>query len=285
MKSLPFWARVILKILAAALTLAAAGLIRIPGEIRSYTYTFVKELSRLHTLFANRHLLTLSGQHFVVKYYPENSANASLVLETAEKAYNQLAKKYDFDARGVPVIIYPSRAELNACFGWSAAEGAMGAYWAGVIRVLAPEAWIPKGEDVKEVFAGSGPMIHELTHLIVDGLAKGNVPRWFTEGLAQYEEYRLTGFQLPGPEDFGKRTYHFRELDREFDRLPDQALAYRQSFSAVEYLIQEYGEGKVKQILKTLSRGKDMEEALVSATGTGLGEFERNWHNWIMQNE
>ncbi len=279
------WAAIGLKILAASLTLVAACLGRIPGEIRGYAYQAVKELYRMHTLFASRHLVTLRGEHFLVRYSPENAAYVPLVLETAEKAYNQLAGKYDFQGRGIPVIIYPSRAELNACFGWPASESAMGAYWAGVIRILAPEVWIPEENDVEEIFICSGPMVHELTHLMVDNLTKGNVPRWLTEGLAQSEEYRLTGFQFAAPEVSRERFYSFREMDGEFDRLDDQALAYRQSLAAVEYLQEVYGEDKIKQILKTLAAGKNMEEALRDTIGVNLQEFESNWQRWVIQNK
>ncbi|MEW5897755.1 MAG: peptidase MA family metallohydrolase [Bacillota bacterium] len=279
------WAAIGLKILAASLTLAAACLVRIPGEIRGYAYQAVKELYRMHTLFASRHLVTIRGEHFLVRYSPGIAAHAPLVLETAEKAYNQLAGKYDFQGRGIPIIIYPSRAELNACFGWPASESAMGAYWAGVIRVLAPEAWIPEGDDVEEIFISSGPMVHELTHLMVDNLTKGNVPRWLTEGLAQYEEYRLTGFQFAAPEVSRKQSYSFREMDGEFDRLDDQALAYRQSLAAVEYLLEVYGENKIKRILKALAAGKNMDEALQGAIGVNLQGFESNWQNWVIQNK
>jgi len=278
-------AGIALKILAASLTLAAACLVRIPGEIRGYAYQVVKELYRMHTLFASRHLVTLCGEHFLVRYSPGNAAHAPLVLETAEKAYNQLAGKYDFEGRDIPIIIYPSRAELNACFGWPASESAMGAYWAGVIRVLAPEVWIPEENDVEEVFICSGPMVHELTHLMVDNLTKGNVPRWLTEGLAQSEENRLTGFQFAAPEVSWKRFYSFREMDGEFDRLEDQALAYRQSLAAVEYLREVHGEDKIKQILKALAAGKNMDEALRETIGVNLQGFESNWQNWVIQNK
>ena len=281
----PLWTAIGLKILAASLTLAAACLVRIPGEVRGCAYQVIKELYRMHTLFASRRLVTLSGEHFLVRYFPGSGAHASLVLETAEAAYNQLAGKYDFRGRGIPIIIYPSRAELNACFGWPASESAMGAYWAGVIRILAPEAWIPEGDDVEKIFASSGPLVHELTHLMVDNLTAGNVPRWLTEGLAQLEEYRLTGFQFAGPEVSRKRPYHFRELDGGFDRLGDQVLAYRQSLAAVEYLQEVHGEAKTKQILKGLAAGKNIDEALREALGVNLQEFESNWQNWVIQNK
>lgn len=279
-----FWPGLALKILAAALTLATALTVKIPGEVRGCAYYFIKELYKIHALFSTRHLFSISSPHFIVKYDSQSRFNAGLVLETADRAFNQLAKKYNFSAQNIPIIIYPSRTELNACFGWPASESAMGAYWAGVIRVLDPKAWIPEEEDVREVFVSSGPMVHELTHLIIDHLTRGNVPRWFTEGLAQHEECRITGFQFEAPGNY-KEYYPFQKMDRGFDRLPNQALAYRQSFVAVEYIIYVHGEEKIKQILKTLAAGKDMDEALQNAIGMNLKEFANNCQNWVMQSE
>ena len=37
--------------------------------------------------------------------------------------------------------------------------------------------------------------VHELTHLVVDDLAGGNFPVWFTEGSALYMEYMLLGYE------------------------------------------------------------------------------------------
>ncbi len=282
MKNYPLGPGVTMKILSAVLALAAALLVRIPGELRSSVYNLIRELYKMHAMVSTRHLCTLSGEHFVVRYNPENSDSAWLVLETAEKAYNQLANKYNFRARGIPVIIYPSRSALNACFGWSASESAMGVYWAGVIRVLAPEAWI--AENIEDVFMRSGPMAHELTHLILDALTKGNIPRWLTEGLAQYEEARINGPCCAGLEDrppAGKRYYSFVELDGGFDRLPDQSLAYEQSLWAVEYIVCVYGEDSIKRILTALAAGKDIDQALVHALGVGLKDFENDWASWL----
>jgi hypothetical protein len=282
--------RTVLKVTALAFSLAAALLAWAPGGGRALVFRLVKEASCAQALFATRHLTSFSSEHFVVRCAPENSAGARLVLDAAEKAYNQLAAKYDFQGRRIPVIIYPSRQELNRYFGWPAGESAMGAYWAGVIRVLAPEAWISgetgeAGEEgEKLVFERSGPMLHEFTHLVVDSLTNGNVPRWLTEGLAQDEELRVNGFTLPAPANLGARHYSFSALDRGFDALPDQTLAYGQSLSAVKYIAAVYGEGKIREILAALGAGRDIDGALTAALGVNLEEFENGWKNWAGQN-
>jgi len=279
----------LLKMVAAVLTLVAAFEVRIPDEVRSYTYNFIQEIYKIHTLYCVRHLSTINGKHFVVKYDPINKSTAPLVLESAEQAYNQLTKKYSypnsFPEHPIPVIIYPSRQALNVHFGWPASESAMGAYWQGVIHVLAPEVWIPKGVRMDGYFKVNGPMAHEITHLLVDNITRGNVPRWFTEGLAQYEENEMTGFKFREPVDLLTRHYDFEEMDRNFDRLSDQQVAYSQSFLAVAYLVDAYGENSVKQILGTLAAGKNFNYGLEKIAGVDLKEFTVNWEDWLVQNK
>jgi len=277
--------RLFLKIVAAVLTLVAACGIKIPAEARGFAYGFIQEIYKMHTLYGVRHLSAINGKHFVVKYDPVNESTAPLVLESAERAYNQLAKKYSYFNRPIPVIMYSSRQALNVRFGWPASESAMGAYWEGVIHVLAPEVWIPEGEKIDDYFMANGPMAHEITHLFVDNITRGNVPRWFTEGLAQYEENKLTGFKFREPADLLSRHYDFEEMDRNFDRLTDQQVAYSQSFLAVAYLVDRYGENSVRQILDTLAAGKNFDAGLKEITGVHLKEFTSNWEDWLVQKE
>lgn len=276
-----------LKIMAAILTLVAAFEIKMPDGIKSHTHGLIQEICKIQTLYGARHLSTINGKHFVIKYDPVNASAVSLVLESAEQAYNQLAKKYypdGFPNKPIPVIIYPSREALNVHFGWPASESAMGAYWEGVIHVLAPEVWVPAGAKMDSYFMLNGPMAHEITHLLVDNITRGNVPRWFTEGLAQYEENKLTGFKFREPADLLYKHYDFGEMDRNFDRLSDQQVAYSQSFLAVVYLVDSYGENSLRCILESLAAGKDFNYGLNKIAGIDIKEFTTDWEYWLAQN-
>lgn len=273
------------KILAVALVLVLMLMVRAPGQLRGYIYDLFREIARAQVMFGTRNMLTLSGRHFIVRYQPEDAAHARLVLKTAEQFYHPVARDFHFSVKQrIPLIIHPTRESLNASFGWPASESAMGVYWAGVIRVLSPAAWVVAADagQMEEVFISAGPVAHELTHLVVDYITRGNVPRWFTEGIAQYEEYKLTGFRFEGPEgSLEQPLYDFALMDRGFDRLPNQALAYRQSLSAVEYLVEVYGEESLHKILAVLGQGQDMDTAFKEVLGQDLHQFAGAWRSWL----
>ncbi len=265
------------------LTLALAATVRLPAQIRGFTYELYREIARIHMEFQSRDLPSLEGKNIRVKYQEKDTKYAPMVLTASEKFYRPVAEKYGFNRREkVTVVVYPSKEELNASFGWPASESAMGVYWAGVIRVLSPGSWV-EGESPEEVrnnFTNVGPMAHELTHLAVDYATRGNCPRWFTEGLAQLEEYRLTGFRFSYQSGSGEDFYSLKQMDRGFDDLPDQALAYREALSAVEYINTVYGEEKLLEIVSMLGSGWGMGDSLKGSLGMDLLSFEQNWRTW-----
>jgi len=274
--------RLWVKLFTVALALFGLIMLRVPGQIRGYVYGLFLDVMRGQLLLATRRMDSISDRHFIIRFQPSDAADARLVLDAAEKFYTPVTRDFGVSVRQkIPVIVYPDRAELNASFGWPASENAMGVYWVGGIRVLSPRAWVKSGDpaEIKNTFESSGPMAHELTHLVVDCITRGNVPRWLTEGLAQYEEYRLTGFRFDLPQGTLKQPlYPLADMDREFDRLPNQALAYRESLSAVEYMYRVYGTQRVHKILQQLGEGRSINEALYNVTGLRLEQFEQRWH-------
>lgn len=257
---------------------------RLPHQVRVGAYSIYREASRVVLLAQTRGMSSMESEHFVLRYEAEESLYADMILEGSEQFYEMLAPKYNMNKKTkTPVVVYSSREKLNASFGWPASESAMGVYWAGAIRVLSPSLWTG-GEDlaeVKEIFISSGPMAHEITHLAVDYVSGGNCPRWLTEGMAQYEEYELTGFRFGGEELLREREFYSLEsMDSNFDSLPDQALAYWQSLLAVEYIISEYGQDSLFAILEQLNRGYPINSALENTLGINFTVFQGLYREW-----
>lgn len=274
------------KLIAAFLVLLLPILWRIPASARYYCYGAIRELVKIYVVIGSWNMSKLTSEHFFVKYRPGDRAEAELVLETAEKFYQPITEDFGYRPRGrVPIILYSTKQELNQSFGWDASESAMGVYWAGVIRVLSPGAWVAETEAsrVREVFVTSGPMAHELAHLMVDYLTGGNYPRWFTEGVAQYEEYKLTGFILSKPEDLLEPPlYSMEELSRDFDNLADQTRAYSQSLAVVQYIVSQYGEEALAGLIKELGFGCSFSQAAEKVLQLDEAQFEARWQAWVL---
>jgi len=255
---------------------------------RAFIYNVAREIGKYGTLVQTYDMSYLKGEHFVVKYYPGDKNQAELVLEAAEKFINPVSQKLGYvPDKKVTVVVYPTREKLNSFFGWPANESAMGVYWAGTIRVLAPREWVSADDanDMREEFFKSGPMAHEIAHLAVDYRTKGNYTRWFTEGLAQYVELQLTGFRFNDPAGtLEKERYSIEQLTSQFDQLPNQSLAYRQSLATVYYLVDIYGEQILNEILNELNNGATMDQALQHTCNVDLKIFEKQLNNWLDSN-
>jgi len=280
---------ILLKLVKIALIgalLSMAFFIREPVVVKSYIYKVFREVSKTGLMWRTRGWEEIKGPHFIVRYQTPDDDNANMVLDTAEKNYQPVVDKFDFSPkRKTLIVIYPTKESLGRSFGWAADESAMGVYWAGVIRVLSPKVWIDEHDPQKfaAVFETEGPMAHEFTHLMVDYATGGNYTRWFTEGIAQFEEEKLTRY-LIGERNItsSDQLYPLSRMDREFDTLPDQNLAYFQSYQAVYYLVSHYGEDNLKKILQNLGSGKTMEESFQSVLGVSMDRFEHDFQNWIV---
>jgi len=220
--------------------------------------------------------------HFRIKYLPIDKYSVGLVSEAAEDAYIKISQKMGCEpSRLITIVVYPDNASLAASFGWDKNEKALGVYWGGTIRILSPRAWLANlGQE--ERFMKEGPMVHEMAHLMIDEMSRGNYNRWWTEGVAQYTEREITGFEFSSP--FRKKDdlyyYQLDNLEKNYDRL-EQSVAYWESLQAVDYLVGAYGEDKIYEVLNRLSRGDTMARALESALGVDYATFSRNFYRYL----
>lgn len=271
-------------VLAVLFMVGTFMLFKVPDSIKGYIYSVCREVARAQMLLRTHGWQHIEDDYLIIRYQGEKE-EAELVHETTGLFFQRICDDFAFSPeKKIPIMVYSTREELNASFGWPASENAMGVYWGGVIRVLAPQAWINDRDSniVRQIFQQSGPMVHEMTHLVLDYKAQGNYPRWFTEGLAQYEEYKITGFLLGQQDEIWDRgLYPLEKMDRNFDALPEQTLAYRQSYSVVEYIVLVYGEEGLHRIINNLARGINFHESMVKALGTAPEQLESQWHTWL----
>lgn len=110
---------------------------------------------------------------------------------------------------------------------------------------------------------GSMPVVHELAHWVLDAYALGNYPTWFSEGLAQWVDEKLTGAPPPGAWD---EPYTLYQLERNFDGLPDPGRAYGQGLQLVRCIAAATGDD-LRPLLAGLAQGLPFYSALSRAAG------------------
>lgn len=164
------------------------------------SHALVRAWVAQETSWKTAHFLQKDSEHFQIRYSVVDEDYVKVIEDTAEDAYMRVTNLFDYEpVEKSIIIVYPDSVSLAKSFGWEKDQKAMGVYWAGTIRLLSPQQWISPIDDWSAVFAREGPMYHEFAHLLVDDITGGNYSRWFTEGIAQYVEKKITGFEFPPP--------------------------------------------------------------------------------------
>jgi len=256
-----------------------------PFRPQMWVYPLVRQAVQIKANYETRHMAVHETEHFRIKYTQADADTVEMIAEAAEAAYTPVTRELGYAPSGKTLLlVQPNKEELRQAFGWSGNESAMGVYWGGIIQLLSPHVWLSGGESVQE-FIHSGPMVHEYTHLVFDHLTNGNYPRWFTEGLAQYVEYSTNHYEWQtANNNLDGKLYTMAELEGDFDKLPNQSLAYRQSLGAVRYIAQVYGEDKLREIINSLKTGQSMDKAVQKTLGLDYVAFEHSWQQWAVIN-
>lgn len=140
--------------------------------------------------------------------------------------------------------------------------------------------------DLEEIVADRMPgtfyfqstLMHEYTHYRLQafikeqGLFVYKVPLWFHEGVAEFV----------GMSDVTQRYYPFRETsftklvthdDWEKYRLKNYDV-YLQSFYAIQYIVNQYGETMIKSIIEETAKANDFNEGFTQATGITIDDLQ-----------
>jgi hypothetical protein len=128
---------------------------------------------------------------------------------------------------------------------------------------------------------------HELTHAVVHQVTDnpfGDVPQWLTEGLATRSEPQMSPDQV---EALAKavatnKLMSLRALNGTFPVDPDEALvAYAQSSSAVTFVLERYGHGRLNALLRAYREGVTYDDGLRQALGVDTIELDAEWRAWL----
>jgi hypothetical protein len=124
---------------------------------------------------------------------------------------------------------------------------------------------------------------HEVAHIFSIQMSRGRVPRWFTEGLSEYETARLdptwtrrTHAELHRAVVDG-RLWSVGELNAGFTRARDvshMVVTYHQAAEEVMFLVRRWGFAVVPKALKLFAAGKETAEVIPAITGLDLKAYD-----------
>lgn len=128
-------------------------------------------------------------------------------------------------------------------------------------------------------------MKHELCHLLLHSrIPAGHLPLWLDEGIAQWlsdglsELGRPMGGSVLDEAALSGKIIPLRFLSRSFSRDGRTlVLAYEQSKSLVQFIIDRFGLERLYAILDRLAQGTGVEEAFMASLSISPDELEAAW--------
>lgn len=198
------------------------------------------------------------------------------VPQTLTRAYRDMVRRYDFTPEGpVRVELYNDTGHFAVRTTGEPRLGVQGVCFGKVVTAISP---------------AGGPFNwgqidwHELAHVFHIQLSQNHVPRWFTEGLAEYET-------LIARPEWKREMDHILYQALQSDRLPPLRLmnraftrarsamgvmtAYYASTRIVKYIAEEHGFDKVVRMLRAWGAGQRTEEVFQRVLGMDVNALDR----------
>lgn len=213
------------------------------------------------------------------------SSTAELILpevdQSVSRARAALDDAYEVDPGKVRLEVFETPEDFAIRTVGVPSLGALGVCFGPVITVVGPFT----GQ-----FNFRSVVWHELSHTYAIELSRGRVPRWFTEGLSEWEtELANPAWSRESAELLlaARRAGKIRalgELELAFLRAESPALmevAYATATYAVRYLGQTYGHDKLEAILRGYATGKTTDALFREHLGKDLDTVEREFTAWF----
>ena len=225
---------------------------------------------------------THTTKSFKIRYHNDEKAVFSRYLEpTMERAFADMSRRYGFTPK-TPVVLelYADREDYGIRTVGLPDLGALGVCFGQVITAMSPSTGNINWGMV---------MWHELAHVFAIQLSRSRVPRWFTEGLAEYETLiarpewrRENDADLYGALANGTLA-SIGALSSEFVQ-PDSSavmVAYYQSAVTIEFLVGTYGFPKIVEALKLFGQGKENADVLKAITGKTIAQLDADFRKYL----
>ncbi|HJZ88088.1 MAG TPA: tetratricopeptide repeat protein [Polyangia bacterium] len=200
---------------------------------------------------------------------------ARQVAPLLRRAYESYRARYGFVPQG-PIIVemYADPQQYAIRTVGLPQLGALGVCFGRVITAMEPGS---------AHFSWAMVLSHELAHVFAIQMSRSRVPRWFTEGLSEWEtaqarpEWRRAGDADLAAALAAGRLRPLGELNLGFTRarsLDEMTAAYYHSYVAVDFLARRFGFAKLTEMLKLWGQGKSTSAVLEQASGRKMADLD-----------
>jgi len=204
------------------------------------------------------------------------SAEASIAWYSQIKPYLESIFLWQIDFRPIIILI-----------GERAAFQRMAGHRSYVAYVI-PDKQLIVIDDSRmneEAFSREATLKHELCHLVLHRyISPENLPKWLDEGISQWVSdgmadivYQRTSSLLTQAA-MSNSLLSMESISSSFPQDDKRLeLAYEQSKSLIDYIINTYGKNGILNILEALRKGSDINNAVQVSLMLSVEELEQRW--------
>jgi tetratricopeptide (TPR) repeat protein len=226
--------------------------------------------------------VTVSHPRFAIRYKTsEKDLLERYVPELLDRAFATMQKSYGFTPQvPVGVELYAERENFGIRTGGLPQIAIQGVCFGKTLASMSP---------ANESFNLGMTLWHELSHVFHIQMSKSRVPRWFTEGLAEYEtiiarpEWMRENDQELFEAVRNDRLPALGNMSRAFTRaeeLEDVSTAYYASSQILVMLADHYGHDKLAEMLRQWGAGKASDQVMSDVLGKKSTDLDREFQQF-----
>lgn len=214
---------------------------------------------------------------FVFRYHNDERAIMSrYVPRLMRQAYDDMVRRYRFTPQGpLRIEMFAETEHFSVRTAGLPEIGVQGVCFGKVITAISPKA---------ASFNWAQILWHELGHVFAIQLSRSRVPRWFTEGLSEWESFHshpewaremdrellqaVEGGRIPRVADMNTAFTHARSGE-------DVVVAYYAASKLVEFMIDRYTFDRVAALLPLWGQNLATPEVIQRGLGVSVDELDR----------
>lgn len=212
--------------------------------------------------------------------YPRNERPMlqRYVPRTLDRAWRDMVRRYRFTPRGpIALELYGNTEHFSVRTSGLPRLGVQGVCFGRVVTALSP---------MGGPFNWGQITWHELGHVFAIQLSRARVPRWFTEGLSEYETavadphwqreddaalaQALRNDRVPAVASLNRAFTHVQSAE-------EVLVGYYASYRAVRFIVEQFGFARVPQMLAAWGRGLSTSDVIQRVLRVSPDELDRRF--------
>ncbi len=227
--------------------------------------------------------VTVKGPVFNIRYHKEEKAILErYVPRMLDEAWASMVQRYGFTpVTPVSIELYADTQSFSIRTSGLPNVGIQGVCFGKTLAAMSPSA---------APFNWGNVLWHELGHIFAIQMSKNHVPRWFTEGLSEYEtimrrpEWQreedpalfaaLNAGRIPPVDGFNRAFTHVDDIE-------DVTMAYYAASQILVFAAKEFGFPTVVSMLPRWAAGERTPQVVQESLGITSEELDRRFRTWL----